>query len=324
MKDNGLFFVWGSEAFLVDQEIKNIVKDFAGNEEEVEVEYLDVQDLTSREILEKMYFSSLFTLKRVLIIKNPYWLKKVRRKELTQEIVHVFEEYLASKSEGQIVIISSLEHNTSNQIASWLNKNVRVVKCDYPGKSYLKNWIENEFQNRNKKVNAKGVDLLAESGQDMYYILNLIEKIAIFKEDEVISEADIEEELESKEEVKVFKFTDALLKRDKTDAFKAYYKLKQQGASPVFILYMTVRQFLSLAKVKYYLEKGYTRKQMEEKTGLKDFVIGKMSNYARNYSAEELELLFNRFLEADLALKSGGGGPNEDVIMEIIISEICR
>lgn len=324
MHNNGLFFVWGNEAFLVDQEIKNIIRDFAGNGEEVEVEYVDVEDLSPHELLEKMYFSPLFTLQRALIIKNPYWLEKVRRRDLTQEIVQVFEEYLASKGEGQIVIISSLQHNTSNKIVSWLDKNARVIKCEYPGKSYLKKWIENEFQMRNKKVNLKGAHILAESGQDMYYILNLIEKIALFNEGEVISAADIEEELESKEEVKVFKFTDALLKRDKTDAFQAYYKLKQQGASPVFILYMTVRQFVSLAKVKYYLEKGYTRKQIEEKTGLKDFVVGKMSNYAHSYSSEELELFFNRFLEADIALKSGGGGPNEDVVMEIIISEICR
>lgn len=316
-----IVYIWGKEAYLVDEEIKKLISS-AGSSDEVEVEYLNVENLNGQELLQRLEFSPLFALQRVVVIKNPYWFDKVRRKEVLVEIVKALEEYAGNIPKEQILIITSLENNASHPVANWLNKNARVIKCENPGKMYLIKWITDEFARRGQKVSEAAASLLAQSGQDMYYMLNLIEKIALFKgKNQVVTVEDLEEELESKEEIKVFKFTDAVLKKDKKEAFSAYYRLRQQGLSPIFILYMTIKQFVSLAKVKFYVEKGLSRREIEEKTGFKDFVITRMIGCSRNYTAEEIETVFNRFLEADLALKSSESA-SEDVIMEILISEI--
>lgn len=321
MQEN-IIYIWGKEAYLVDEEVKKII--FSLQSEETEIEYLDVENLNGQELLQRLDFSPLFALKRVVVIKNPYWFDKVRRKEVLLEIVKALEEYARNASDDQTLVVTSLENNTSNPVAGWLNKNARVIKCEEKGKSFLNRWIKEEFGKRGKKITEEGASFLVQSGQDMYYMLNLIEKVALFKqESQIVTVDDIQEEVESKEEIKVFKFTDAVLKRDKKEAFAAYYRLREQGVSPIFILYMTVRQFVSLAKVKFYMEKGCSRREIEEKTGFKDFVINKMTGYSRNYTAGEIEAFFARFLEADLALKSSESA-NEDIIMEILISEITR
>ncbi|MBO8159163.1 DNA polymerase III subunit delta [Thermosyntropha sp.] len=319
---SNIIFIHGREAFLVDEEIRKLVKDFSLNDEGAEIEYLDAEALNPRALLEKLDFSPLFALKRMVIIKNPYWLGKVRKKAELEEIVQLLEEYVKRDYAGQMLVIAGLESEASNPVAQWLKKNTKVIKCEVLSKPVLRKWIESEFARRNKKVKHEAVNLLAESGQDMYYIFNLIEKLSLM-ENEVVTEEDVAGEIENKEEIKVFKFTDALLKRDLKEAFDAYYKLREQGVSVIFILYMVVRQFMVLGKVKFYLEKGYNKKQIEEKTGIKNFVINRMAVYAKNYSSEELKFFFSRFLEIDLALKGGMGTQNEDIIMETVISEIC-
>ncbi|SHG85142.1 DNA polymerase III, delta subunit [Thermosyntropha lipolytica DSM 11003] len=319
--EGNIIYIWGSEAYLVDEEIRKITSSFSGDE--LATIYLEVENLNGQELLQLLDFSPLFALQRVVVIKNPYWFEKVRRPQVLKEIVQALEEYAKNSSPMQTVVITGLTNNTSNPVIGWLNQKARVIKCENPGPMYLRRWIKEEFARRGKRVTEEGASFLAQSGQDMYYMLNLLEKMALIKgDDKEVTLEEIKEELESGEEIKVFKFTDAFLKRDQKEAFAAYYRLREQGASTVFILYMTVRQFLALAKVKFYMEKGYSRQEIEEKTGLKDFVISKMAAYSRNFTAAEVETFFTWFLEADLALKSSEIA-HEDIIMEMLISQIA-
>ena len=55
-----LYFLWGEEAFLIDQKIKeihNLMRQEGG--EEVELTYLDADELTPQQLMEELEFSAL-------------------------------------------------------------------------------------------------------------------------------------------------------------------------------------------------------------------------------------------------------------------------
>lgn len=323
MNDSQVYFIWGLESFLIDLEIKKIITRVQQEaDEEPEVVYLDADNMSPVELMEQLEFSPLFNLQRVVVIKRPPWLTKSKRKNSkVNDIVKILGDYLQKDSCGQVLIITADEHDGSNPVVKLLDKNVAVFNVKAATSKMLSGWVKDEFARRNCKITSQGVHLLANSGQDMYYLQNLIEKVSLAAENSSVTESDIEEQLSSKDEIKVFKLTDALLSRNLKASFQAYYKLLDQGQHPVFFLYMIVRQFILLGKVKYYLEKGYNKTQIVNETGIKEFTARKMINNAGEFTSHELQEMFNLFLQADVSFKTTGR--DAKIVMEMLIIDIC-
>jgi DNA polymerase-3 subunit delta len=317
-----LYFLWGEEAFLIDQKIKeihNLMRQEGG--EEVELTYLDADELTPQQLMEELEFSPLFALQRAVVIKRPYWLGKSQRKSSRhEEILRVLQDYL-QRAEGQTLIITGTEHNASNPLVKMLDKQAIVQECKAPTPQYLSGWIKEEFATRGRKIDGPALSLMVKSGQDMYYLENLIEKICLGCESKTVGIQEIEDQLDSRDEIKVFKLTDALLERNLTGSFRSFYQLLDQGEPPTFILYMIVRQFISLGKIKHFQESGADNKEITRLTGMKDFSVKKFLGQARNFTWSEIELLFKKFLDADIKFKSSG--QDQKTIMETLIIEIC-
>ncbi|MEN6348531.1 MAG: DNA polymerase III subunit delta [Syntrophomonas sp.] len=323
MSKSDTYFIWGEDSFLIDKEINDIVNRLKEqNGEDPELVYVDGDEISPRELLETLQFSALFSLQRVVVIKKPGWLGKNKRKGArAAEIEKVLREYFQGGEQDQILILTSNENNSSNPLVKLLGKEATVINCKTAGSQYVGSWIKEEVAARNRSINPGAVNLLVRSGQDLYYLQNLIDKLCLLVEDRAINEIDVEEEVGNKEEIKVFKLTDALLSRKAKNSFQAYYQLLSQGEHPVFLLYMMVRQFMTLGKVKYYLEKGSSKQEITAETGLKEFAVRKMSDNARNFTWDEIQDLFKLFLQADIAFKSSG--QDEKIIMETLIVEIC-
>ncbi|HHV15871.1 MAG TPA: DNA polymerase III subunit delta [Gelria sp.] len=323
MATNNTYFIWGEEAFLIDQKIKeihSIMQEKSG--EEVELLYLDGDELSPLRLLEELEFSPLFSWQRMVVIKRPSWLGKSRRKtSRNQEILKVLQDYLQQESPGQTLIITVSEYNGSNALVKLLNKETTVIECKSAKPQELANWIKEEVSARGYKIDNAGLSLMVRSGQDMYYLYNLIEKLCLITEDQTISAKDIEEQLSSRDEIKVFKLTNALLDRDLQASCQAFYQLLEQGEHPVFILFMIVRQFVSLGKIKYYQENRTDIKEISRLTGMKDFAVRRLSGQVHNFSWDEIQYLFEKFLDADIKFKSTS--QDEKTIMEGLLIEIC-
>ncbi len=322
MKRN-IIFIWGNDAFLIDIEIEKIISSVEEeNRDKAEVVYLDADELGPVELMNNLEFSPLFSMQRVVVIKRPYWLGKTRQKSKKIEEFHkVLSDYITHDNQGQTLILTAEERNSGNQIVKLLSKKAEIINCKTASSQQLLKWIKNEFAARNCLVKPGAASLLAKSGQDMYYLRNLIEKVCLIVENRAVNENDIEEQLNNKEEIKVFKLIDALLDRNLKASFQAYNQLLAQGEHPIFFLYMIVRQFISLGKVKYCLEKGMGKKEIADVTGLKEFTIRKMMDNSRNFSSDEIRELFKSFLQTDISFKTTG--KNQKVVMETLIIEIC-
>lgn len=323
MKNENVFLLWGEEAYLIDQEIRAIqgrMQEAGG--EEVELVLLDGDDPTPQQLRSNLEYSSLFAQQRIVVIKRPPWLGKSRRKAArADEFKKVLEDYLKQNIEGQTVVLTAEAHDGTNGIIKMLDKEAVVSQFKTATPQYIMQWAKNEFAARGCDTNADAINLLARSGQDLYYLENLIEKISLMYGKNKITAADVERELETKEEIKVFKLTDALLGRNLSASFAAYYQLLEQGEHPLLFLYMIVRQFISLGKVKYYQEKGCSKAEIASAAGMKDFTVQKMMGYARHFTWDELQGLFDLFLRLDITMKSTG--QDENMLMESMIVEIC-
>lgn len=324
MNVSDCYFIWGEEEYLIDREIKQILSQIETETgEEPEKINLDADELGAQELAQTLEFSPMFSTGRVVAIKKPFWLAKSGRKiKKMEEARQVIKDYLNQTNTGQTLILTFPEHNASNPLVKYLDKRARVIPCKIPDPKFLTAWINEEFKQCRREVNLAAVNLLAKSGQNMYYLKNLIAKICLIINNRVINEADISDQLSIKNEINIFKLTDALLNRNLPMALKAYDQLLTQGEPPILLLNMIARQFSLLGKVKGYLEKGYSKKQIEEYTQQKEFVVRKMIEKSSNFTREELRRLFKQFLETDGGFKTSG--KDENILMEMLIINICK
>lgn len=323
MSTDQLILIHGQERYLVDREIERVqaaLRDSSGTDPELV--FIDADESTPQQILEQLDFSPLFALERVAVIHRPQWLVKTRRKAgKTQQLFNALADFLSEPLLGQVVIFTSDEDVSAHPFMKKLSSRLRKIACVRPNTGDMEVWLKDQAAQLRQPITPQAVKLLARSGQDMYYLQQMMQKLSLQCDGASISEQDVMGELDQQAETSVFKLTDALLNRQVREALQFYYQLLRQGGHPTFFLYMMVRQFALLGKVKDYSAQGLSRQEIVKKTGARDFAVRKMVTCASKFSWAELEYFFNLFLKTDISLKSRSR--DGEILMEALIIAIC-
>jgi DNA polymerase-3 subunit delta len=324
MAEPGLYYLWGEEAYRIDQEIEGIVRHWQAEwGQEPEVVFIDSSDLTPQQLLESLEFSPLFALQRIVVIKRPEFLNKAgRQTSRLRDFQSILENYINQMPSGQVLILTSQQRNATNPLVKLLEKNGQVVACSPLSEKELAQWIEKQFADQGRQAQAKLINRLVRSGQDMFYLQNLIDKLCLMVPTGTIPESCLEGQLESREEVRIFGMIDGITARNPQKALNAYQRLRAQGEENIPMLAMINRQTQTLAMVKYHQEKGLSRAEIAKTTGQKDYTVRKMMEVTRNFSWEALEKIFALLLETDVGMKSTSKDP--DLLMEILLVSCCE
>jgi len=94
-------------------------------------------------------------------------------------------------------------------------------------------------------------------------------------------------------------------RRDGQRAARLLHQLLDEGEHPLALLGMIVRQFRILIQVKELSERGLSQQDMAARLKLHPFVVKKAVRQAMNFSTEQLETIYRRLLETDVAIKTG-------------------
>lgn len=322
-KLQAVYYIWGNEAFLIDEEIKSLIRQIQEESgDESEILSLEADYLEPLQLLEALDYAPLFSVKRVVIIKRPVWLGKSRkRRSKTDEYLRVLEAYLKRPSSDQLIIISGEENPTSLGLEKRLGPGFKTLQIKQPETAELAKWVQRQFEQGGRGIKPELARMVAGSGQDMYYLMNLIDKLCLMAPNEPVQMKELEAELDSGEEIRVFKLSDALLRRDIRASMQAFLQLLDQGESEVLFLYIIVRQFIQMAKVKQYAGEGRNNKDIEALTGLKSWAVKAKKEQASRFSWDEIAYLFKAFLDADTRMKSTS--QEDRMIMEQLIVRIC-
>lgn len=324
MDIKGAYFLWGEENYLIDQEIRKITEAIEEKHgEKPELVYIDGDEVNAEQLISMLDFSPLFAFSRVVVIKRPAWLKKNQRsKGAVNDVKIVLERYFENMPQGQVLIVTSLEHPSGNPVVKLLDKECTVIQCRKAGEPFLRKWIQEEIKVRHLKATPQAVNFLVKSGLDMYSLVNVLDKLSLGDQEGSLQDKDLRSQIETRDEVKVFKFIDALLVRDTRKALQVFHQLLAQGEHPLFMLYMVGRQFSVLGQVKYLQEKGRSMGEIVKSTGQKEFTIKKMVDKTRNFTWEEVHQVFTDLLDTDIKLKTSS--VDNVLVVESLIYRICR
>lgn len=325
----GVRLLFGEDAYLLEKRVQEFIEEVrAGTGEEPECLFLDGEETGKSELMDLLEFVPLFAHFRVIVIRRPRWFGKPGTKA-AQDLAGVEEvllTYLENPNPFQLVLITTGTIDRSNPLAKVFLRRKIIEEYKKPGAGELEAWIKAEFEKRGVVADGQVVRQLASSGCDMFCLENQIEKISLCFGEGRVTLADVEEMIEGREELNIFRLTDALLKKDVRSAHAALQRLLVQGAYPVYVVYMITRQLFLMARIKALLEKGHSLTAISTSLGLKpkqEFMVKKINRVARNFCWEEIEAIFGYLLETDIAIKSSGR-PDEKILLEMLVASICN
>ena len=209
----------------------------------------------------------------------------------------------------RLVFVEDRPINKSNPVhrLALADERGHVREFEPPQKKKLSRWIEQRVEKRGGQISAAAnATLAAFVGSDLRLLDQEIEKLSVYVNGaHPINEDDVRLLVSYVQEANVFEMVDALGQRDGQRAARLLHQLLDDGEHPLALLGMIVRQFRIMIEVKELSGKGLSQQDVAARLKLHPFVVKKAVRQAMNFSMEQLETVYRRLLETDVAIKTG-------------------
>lgn len=200
----------------------------------------------------------------------------------------------------------------------------QVLECQAPAQAELPAWVIKRAQSKGARIEpAAAHDLAAFVGRNLRLLDNELEKLAAYRGGEgAISRQDVRLLTPYAQEANVFDMVDAIGRRDGAVALRLLHELERDGAAPLYLLSMIVRQFRILIQVADQMGQGLDKDAIARAIGLHPFPTQKAMQQSRQWRMADLEAVYDRLLETDLAIKTGQLA--DDLALDLLVVELSR
>jgi DNA polymerase-3 subunit delta len=264
--------------------------------------------------------------RRLVIVHNYLSRLSSRKGSADRSMLDSLADYLPTMSDSVRLIFVENETLAKNHpILKLAEKHDagQVVAFEGPGRGELAGWIVGRVERLGAGIERNAAEALAFAvGDDLRLLNSEIEKLSTYVGDErPITTEDVDLMVPYAGAANVFVMVDAIGRRDGRTALHMLHKLLDENAAPLYLLSMIVRQFRILIQVKELSSQGLATSTIAKRAGLHSFVAEKAQRQAMNFSLAQLELIYVRLLETDLAIKTG---QSEDVLaLDSLVAALC-
>jgi DNA polymerase-3 subunit delta len=302
---DNIYLVYGSEEYLLDKFENKFKEKFVDKTiKDFNLTYIREEDNIYKNIVNKGSTLPVMSKKRFIIVKAGNIFK--------QNIPNfeVFERFLKNIPESTVILILVNEDLSKSKRKDIIKKQGKVINYSPPRFQDINKWIKFQFKNRGKKIDYRGIRLLEKMfNNNLQQLDSEIDKICTYiDEKNKVEVSDIKAVMSKDRRLKdntIFEFLDALSKKEKDKSVYYFYQLIENGEVPQIIFAMITRRVRLMLITKDLKNQGINHKKIANKLGEHPYPIKKIYGYVDNYSEEELENMLDKFLKADVKLKTG-------------------
>ena len=306
------YLLYGTERFLIDKEIKNIINKY--KIEDINISKYDLEFNTIKEILDDANTVSLFSSNKLIIVENSFIFSRTTKKIDNIELI---EEYLKQKNEDIIIIFIN-----PNEKLDSVKKIVKLIK----EKGVIKEF--NALKNINSTVKTMFDDyrlengcielLISRVGNNLDLLYQEIEKLKIYKiDDKIINKEDILNLTTEIIDIDIFKFVDDIINKNKKEAIKTYKELLKLNEEPIKIIVLIASKFRLMYQSSVLAKKGYTEDQISEILGVHKYPVHLAIIAGYKYNPKILLKYLNDLADLDIGIKTGE--KDKELALELFI-----
>lgn len=294
----------GEDSYSLNHTLKKLEADFSiANFGDMNIIKYDAGSLTYDKLIRSVTAVPFLAPKRLVIINNLFRDADEKLKGYIEENIKKFPETtdIILKEDGEVKKTFSLYKKLAKENA--------VVNFPLRKGYELEKWLGDVAKVKNVPIGMQAVKkLIATAGNNSWRLINELDKLDLFrlaKNQTQISEADIDEMVESEHDQNIFDFIDALGGRNGKLALKYLQNLLLSGKNENYILSMIVYQFRNMLVVEDLIVSGVQRNLIAKEAELHPFVVQKTIRVLNNFDLPLLKRIYLRLQQADIDIKTG-------------------
>lgn len=270
---------------------------------QMDVQRFDGETLDFKAFQEACTTLPFLSKRRIVILDNARAAIKTTRHEDA-----LFDLFSMLPPSTALVLTESMAlDEKKSPLIKWAQSNVDssfVRLCSTPKGSQFISWLTKHCQAMGGSIEHQAAHLLAELvAHDSRLADRELEKLLDYvNKERPIKVEDVEQLTPFHGQSNVFSMVDAVGQRDGKQAFTCLRRLLEDHP-PRYAFNMIVRQFRLMVMAREALDNSMNPRKILD---VPDFVADKVSAQARNFSLSDLERIYRKLLDIDLASKSGG------------------
>lgn len=310
------YFFYGEEGFLVEEATASLRKERS----DLEWEFFP-QDGRWTELTDKLSGVSLFGTSSGIIVSSPWFFKTTQDNDpnLLQHCLSA----LVNSPHVLVIQLAGKAPDKRKKIYKTLSKEA-VTREFAPFKDWeqdkVRSWINDRIQHTGKSISREALSALEDlGGTNLRHLSTEIEKLAVYAIDKPeISLGDVQAVCSSVSSG-VYKFSEALKRRQLKEALLSLSQLLKDGDDPIRLLGLVTSSFRLYLQLSLALKGRASFETIGSKLRKNPYYLKMLwKDLQGNYSVRELEEAMVDFSELDYRLKTGQVKP-EVGIQEVLV-----
>ncbi|RSL31538.1 DNA polymerase III subunit delta [Salibacterium salarium] len=321
-KVSSLYLLYGTEDYLIKNVIEKIVSaSLAEQERDFNYSIYDMKETPLDIPVEEGETLPFFGGKRVILMRNCYFLTGVKEKEKMEHNVSYFEQYIdnAPKETIMIATVSHEKLDERKKIVKKLKKQGIVLDANPFDEQKMLQWLHEYIRDSNIDMTEQAKQKVIQlAGKDMMMLASEMEKLSLYVEaGGEITEEIVEKLVARTLEDNVFELVDHVVNGRSEKALRIYYDLMKQNEEPIKILALLARQFRMILHVTNLKKTGYSRQKMASQLKLHPYAVKIAEGQAQKYNESMLTNVLKELADADYNIKTGKFGKSLQLELSI-------
>ncbi len=234
-----------------------------------------------------------------------------------------FHEYLEAMPDTTILILIDGALASGNSMLSQLRSVTTIKRFSSLRGAELEKWVRNRVSAQGGVITQGALRLLCQLvGNNLWALNSEAEKLVLYCQGENIQEKDVQLVTSQAREITIFTMVDAVAEGRVTQAVHALEELFDNGAAPLYVLFMVTRQYRLIIQMQEAQKETKELNALGKLVGItSEFAIRKTRDQANIYNRSQVEEVYRRLLETDIYIKRGQLPP--DLALETLVPELC-
>lgn len=323
-----VLMLYGAEDYLINWAVGTVVSDNVEEENrDLDVKHLDGENAGAYDIIAEARAYSMFSPKRVIIVRNYLPLYRKSSDEGMDELL----AFAAGRLDSAIVVFS-IESRFSGELTSFGKKMAKACgsyEFARLERADLKAFITKRVHEGSKMIARRELEHMIDvsgyynkgSSYDLSQLDRDIRKITGACAGDDISASLIEDILIGDSDRFVFNLVDALTDGNRGRALSIAEAIIRDDDGSMAVLALLTRQFEIMYDSLELSEKGYSIAAMAKKTGINEFRFKRAYAAAGRYSRRRIRKILTELYNTDRDIKRGD--MDKDTALELIAVSAC-
>lgn len=313
IKANGsqpIYLFYGEEEYLINYLIGNIKNIFKsqGCMLEFDLEILS-SEYSCEKIVDKANTMPFLSNKRLAIVYNKDIFKSKEKSNNSNNIEGLLDYIKNPNDKTCLIFTFSGNVDKRSKVYKEIAERGKVVECKQLKGSQLIKWIKGRCEKDGIEIENQAAYYLSSIIGSNLSIINLeLEKIFSYLGNrKEINIQDVKAVCSRTLLNNIFELVDSLAERNHEKAVNYYRDMILTGEPPAKILYMIIRQYRLILRVKILESEGYKLSHIVKYINLQPFVVKKLLKQSALYEVEEVYMCLKHLLNLDVKLKTSAG-----------------